>query len=376
MNENLISQNNSVTTEKQRTEINRITVSASWKEIRTNSAMPNAQRAPFYARLFAELLEKYAGQDEITLYTAQGAPRKTTIAELRSCKQIYTDDHTETFWKERNYIQRAEKLFLAPSGLLVEIKRKMNSNDFGLYYTQTHPSPKNRMRFCVKDIHGKKRHITPEKLEILVFNGAHSQNVRKLLDKKGPQIIFSDEIQVHHIYGYKYGATLEEAQKYMSYNCDLTNIQLLTREEHLLITKAGSKNPSTKFMNEAISSFPNGALIQTYGNRHGYIADNLSIPRVLKNLSGEKIGKLEVKLFEAVENCKFYVCKKDGTAYKRNELPPDIEKIAEEIVKKMSDRDMAERMMFEEIGIDVPFILVSMNGIDLYGIYCQENSND
>lgn len=216
INCNARTQDNSTETENQHPENNRPVVHLKNGQIRLRESSQN-EKAQTYANLFNELLEKYAGQDEITLYTTYGAPRKTDIEELMSCKQIYTDDHEQTFWKERNYIPRSEKLFLAPTGLLVEIKAHIN--EFGLYYMKPdkHGRKNNRCRYRLKDALSQKGGIvSPEKLLILTFNGQYSPNVRKLLDEEGPQIIFSDKIQVHHIYGYKTNSDPEKKEM-----CDL-----------------------------------------------------------------------------------------------------------------------------------------------------------
>ena len=284
MNEILISQNNSVTTEKHSTEINRITVYVSQKDVPTHTEAPRSDRAQFYARLFEKLLEKYAGQDEITLYTVHGTPRKTDIEELRSCKQIYTDDHTETFWKERNYIPRSEKLFLAPSGSLFEIKMESGSRVFYLCSVPKHIRGGNRVYYDLRYRPTKTGgQIAPEKLAILVFNGLYSPNVRKLLDKKGPQIIFSDEIQVHHIYGYLHCTNPEEKEIYDAFNCNLRRIQLLTKEEHILFNSY-HRNMS----DEEIKKFWDKIKKVTNGKANGYNMFDRYHGLIIFDTSGEE----------------------------------------------------------------------------------------
>ena len=103
INVNVISSNiNSEDATANRTEIYRLVVRCSWKKLDELSQMTQGEKAAFYKRAFDDLLQLYTGQDTITLYGQYGKPRTTTFAELEACKQIYTEDRTEKFWKVRN----------------------------------------------------------------------------------------------------------------------------------------------------------------------------------------------------------------------------------------------------------------------------------
>ena len=118
--------------------------------------------------------------------------------------------------------------------------------------------------------------------------------------------------------------------------------------------------------------FPNGAVIQSYGNRYGRITDGLPERPELDTKDG-KAGKLEVIHLEQISGCSFYICKKDGTYYRKGELEPQVESLAEKIiVKKMSEPETAKTFMFEIVGLNRPFFLVNICGVDLYGVYRQE----
>lgn len=54
-------------------------------------------------------------------------------------------------------------------------------------------------------------------------------------------------------------------------------------------------------------------------------------------------------------------------------MEPQIENLAEKIiVKKMSEPEIAKPLMFEKVGLNRPFFLVNICGVDLYGVYRQE----
>ena len=374
----LISSNiNSEDVTANRTEIYRPTVHCNSMRHRLPK-MTKGEKAAFYKRAFDDLLPLYAGQDTITLYGERGGkPRTTTFAELEACKQIYTEDETEKFWKVRNYLNNSEQLFFSPSGLLVAVKRVVSKDDFGLYYIV--PQVRGR-RYCFDFRNRKEKtgsNLDIAKLAILVFNGKCSQNAMRLLDEEGPQAIFN-KIEAHHLYGYKAGCTLEEAEQNIAENCNLENVQLLTREEHALFnrgisdTKAEITASKADFLNKAADLFPDGAVIQSYGNRYGRIIDGLPERLALDTKDG-KAGKLEVIHLEQIRDCSFYICKKDGTYYKKGELEPQIENLAEKIiVKKMSEPETAKTFMFEIVGLNRPFFLVNICGVDLYGVYRQE----
>lgn len=340
--------------------------------------MTQGEKVAFYKRAFGDLLQLYAGQDTITLYGQYGGkPRTTTFAELQACKQIYTEDRTEKFWKVRNYLNNSEQLFFSPSGLLVSVKRNNSKDDFGLYYIvpQFVGTKNNRYRFDFRNRKDKTGgNLDIAKLAILVFNGKCSPNAMRVLDKEGPEAIFN-KIEVHHLYGYKAGDTPKEIEHNIAENCNLENVQLLTKAEHALFNRgiSDTKDEITaskaEFLNKAADLFPNGAVIQSYGNRYGRITDGLPERLALDT----KAGKLEVIHLEQISGCSFNICKKDGTYYKKGELKPQIKSLAEEIiVKKMSEAETAKTFMFEIVGLNRPFFLVNICGVDLYGVYRQE----
>ena len=78
--------------------------------------------------------------------------------------------------------------------------------------------------------------LATAKLAILVFNGKCSPNAMRVLDKEGPQAIFN-KIDVHHLYGFKTGDTPQEVEQNIAENCNLKNIQLLTKAEHALFNR-------------------------------------------------------------------------------------------------------------------------------------------
>lgn len=377
----LSSQNNSEDVTANRTEIYRPTVHYNSMQ-RKLPKMTKGEKAPFYKRAFDDLLQLYAGQDTITLRGQFGSkPRITTFAELEACKQIYTEDETEKFWKVRNYLNNSEQLFFSPSGLLVSVKRYNSKDDFGLYYISPEiRGKKKKYRACFnfrnrKDKTGGK--LATAKLAILVFNGKCTQNAMRVLDKEGPQAIF-DKVEAHHLYGYKAGDTQEETKQNIAEDCNLENVQLLTKAEHALFNReiSDTKDEITvskaEFLNKAAELFTNGAVIQSYGNRYGRITDGLPERLELDTKDG-KAGKLEVIHLEQISGCSFYICKKDGTYYRKGELEPQIESLAEKIiVKKMSEPKTAKTFMFEIVGLNRPFFLVTICGVDLYGVYRQE----
>lgn len=364
-----------------RTEIYRPTVHYNSMK-RKLPKMTKGEKAAFYKRAFDDLLQLYAGQDTIPLYGQFGSkPRITTFAELEACKQIYTEDRTEKFWKVRNYLNNSEQCFFSPSGLLVSVKRYNSKDDFGLYYIRpTFKGRKNNRDSF--DFRNRKEKtggmLDTAKLAILVFNGKCSPNAMRVLNEEGPEAIFN-KIEVHHIYGYKAGSTPEEIEQNIAENCKLDNIQLLTKQEHALFNRgiSDTKDEITAskadFLNKAADLFPNGAVIQSYGNRYGRIIDGLP-ERIELDTKGGKAGKLEVVHLEQISGCSFSICKKDGTHYRKGELEPQIENLAEKIiVKKMSEPETAKTFMFEIVGINRPFFLVNICGIDLYGVYRQEH---
>lgn len=376
----LSSQINSEDVTANRTEIYRPTVHYVGMQDRLPK-MTKSEKASFYKRAFDDLLQLYAGQDTITLYGKYGSkPRTMTFAELEACKQIYTEDETEKFWKVRNYLNNSEQLFFSPSGVLVSVKRKDNKNNFGLYYIipQFRGNKNNRDYFNFKNRKEKTGgKLTSAKLAILVFNGNCSPNTMRVLSEDGPQAIFN-KIDVHHLYGFKTGDTPQEIEQNIAENCNLDNIQLLTKEEHSLFmhgicdTTDEITVSKANFLNKAAELFPNGAVIQSYGNRYGRMTDGLPERLALDTKDG-KAGKLEVIHLEQISGCSFYICKKDGTHYRKGELEPQIESLAEKIiVKKMSEPETAKTFMFEIVGLNKPFFLVNICGIDLYGVYRQE----
>lgn len=340
--------------------------------------MTKGEKAPFYKRAFDDLLQLYAGQDTITLRGQYGSKsRITTFAELEACKQIYTEDETEKFWKVRNYLNNSEQLFFSPSGLLVTVKRN-ETDDFGLYYIIPQFRGKsNRDCFDFRNRKDKTGgQLATAKLAVLVFNGNCSPNAMKVLDEEGPEAIFN-KIDVHHLYGFKTGDTPQEAEQNIAENCNLENIQLLTKAEHTLFNRRISDTADeitaskAEFLNKAADLFPNGAVIQSYGNRYGRIIDGLP-ERLELDIKDGKAGKLEVIHLEQVSGCSFSICKKDGTYYKKGELEPQIENLAREIVKKMSEPEIAKPLMFEKVGLNRPFLLGDIFGVNLYGVYRQE----
>ena len=375
----LSSQINSEDVTANRTEIYRPTVHYGSMHIKLPK-MTKGEKAAFYKRAFNDLLQLYAGQDTITLYGQYGKPRTTTFAELEACKQIYTEDETEKFWKVRNYLNNSEQLFFSPSGLLVSVKSVSGTDDFRLCYIRPKFTghDKNRDLFDFRNRKEKTGgYLATAKLAILVFNGDCSPNAMRVLDEDGPEAIF-DKVEAHHLYGYKAGDTQEEIEQNIAENCNLDNIQLLTKEEHTLFmhgisdTKDEITVSKAEFLRKAGNLFPNGAVIQSYGNRYGRITDGLPERLELDTKDG-KAGKLEVIHLEQIRDCSFYICKKDGTYYKNGELEPQVESLAREIiVKKMSEPETAKTFMFEIVGLNRPFFLVNICGVDLYGVYRQE----
>lgn len=272
---NLISSNiNSEDVTANRTEIYRPTVHYNSMQ-RKLPKMTKGEKAAFYKRTFDDLLKIYAGQDTITLRGQYGSkPRTTTFAELEACKQIYTEDVTEKFWKVRNYLNNSEQLFFSPSGLLVTVKMKSGSDDFGLYWIVPLfvGTKNNRYRFDFRNRKDKTGgYLDIAKLVILVFNGECSPNVMRVLDEDGPEAIFN-KIEVHHLYGYKAGDTPEETEQNIAENCNLDNIQLLTKEEHMLFTTYKSDmtlEETKKFVNKLmdICKFPH--VFEHSGGRYG-----------------------------------------------------------------------------------------------------------
>lgn len=377
---NVISSNiNSEDVTANRTEIYRPTVHYNSMN-RKFPKMTKGEKAAFYKRAFDDLLQLYTGQDTITLYGQYGKPRTTTFAELEACKQIYTEDRTEKFWKVRNWLPYSEQLFFSPSGLLVSVKRCTNRNEFGLYCQTMNVRGRNRDCYeIVRKEKGKKikgGRLATAKLAILVFNGKCSPNAMRVLDEEGPQAIF-DKVEVHHIYGYKTGDTPEKTEQNIAENCNLKNVQLLTREEHALFNRGINDTTDeitvskADFLNKAADLFPDGAVIQSYGNRYGRIIDGLPERLELDTKDG-KAGKLEVVHLEQISGCSFSICKKDGTHYKKGELEPQIENLAGEIAKRMSEPEIAKPLMFEKVGLNRPFLLGDIFGVNLYGIYRQE----
>lgn len=377
---NVISSNiNSEDATANRTEIYRPTVHRGSMHIKLPK-MTKGERAAFYKRAFDDLLQLYAGQDTNTLYGQYGKPRTTTFAELEACKQIYTEDRTEKFWKVRNYLNNSEQLFFSPSGLLVSVKGVSSTDDFRLYYIRPKFTghDKNRDSFDFRNRKEKTGgYLATAKLAILVFNGKCTPNAMRVLDKEGPQAVFN-KIDVHHLYGFKAGDTPQEIEQNIAENCNLENVQLLTKEEHMLFNRGINDTTDeitvskADFLNKAADLFPDGAVIQSYGNRYGRIIDGLPERLELDTKDG-KAGKLEVVHLEQISGCSFSICKKDGTHYKKGELEPQIESLAEKIiVKKMSEPETAKTFMFEVVGLNRPFFLVNICGVDLYGVYRQE----
>lgn len=378
--DNILSSNiNSEDVTANRTEIYRPTVHYNSMQ-RKLPKMTKGKKAAFYKRVFDDLLQLYAGQDTITLRGQYGSKsRITTFAELEACKQIYTEDETEKFWKVRNYLNNSEQLFFSPSGLLVAVKRYDSKDDFGLYYIvpQILGEKKKRDSFDFRNRKDKTGGmLATAKLAILVFNGKCSVNVMRVLNENGPQAIFN-KIDVHHLYGFKAGGTQEETEHNIAENCNLENVQLLTKEEHALFNRGISDTTDeitaskAEFLNKAADLFPNGAVIQSYGNRYGRITDGLP-ERLELDTKGGKAGKLEVVHLEQISGCSFYICKKDGTYYKKGELEPQIENLAGEIAKRMSEPEIAKPLMLEKVGLNRPFLLGDICGVNLYGIYRQE----
>ena len=189
--------------------------------------------------------------------------------------------------------------------------------------------------------------------------------------------VLVNKIEVHHIYGFITGDTSEEIEQNIAENCKLDNIQLLTKQEHALFNRGINDTADEitaskiEFLNKAADLFPDGAVIQSYGNRYGRIIDGLP-ERLELDIKDGKAGKLEVVHLEQVSGCSFSICKKDGTYYKKGELEPQIENLAGEIVKKMSEPEIAKPLMFEKVGLNRPFLLGDVFGVNLYGIYRQE----
>ena len=267
------SQNNSEDATANRTEIYRPTVH--YNSMHTKlPKMTKGEKAAFYKRAFDDLLQLYAGQDTITLRGQYGSKsRITTFAELEACKQIYTEDETEKFWKVRNYLNNSEQLFFSPSGLLVTVKRN-ETNDFGLYcmIPQILGEKRKRDFFDFRNRKDKTGgQLATAKLAILVFNGNCSPNAMRVLDKEGPQAIFN-KIDVHHLYGFKAGKTPEEIEQNIAENCNLENIQLLTKAEHALFTTYKSDmtpEETENFVNKltGICDFPH--VFEYSGGRYG-----------------------------------------------------------------------------------------------------------
>lgn len=374
---NVISSNiNSEDVTANRTEIYRPTVHYNSMN-RKFPKMTKGEKAAFYKRAFDDLLQLYAGQDTITLYGEHGRkPRTMTFAELEACKQIYTEDRTEKFWKVRNYLNNSEQLFFSPSGLLVSVKRN-ETNDFGLYYIKPGFTGRKNDRDSFDFRNRKEKtggQLATAKLAILVFNGNCSPNAMRVLDEEGPQAIFFNKIEVHHLHGFITGSTSEVTEQNIAENCNLENVQLLTREEHMLFNRGINDTTDeitvskAEFLNKAADLFPNGAVIQSYGNRYGRIIDGL--PERLE--LDTKAGKLEVTHLEQISGCLFYICKKDGTYYRKGELEPQIENLAGEIAKRMSEPEIAKPLMLEKVGLNRPFLLGDIFGVNLYGVYRQE----
>lgn len=272
--DNILSSNiNSKDVTTNRTEIYRPTVHYGGMNVKL-SKMSQRDRAAFYKRAFNDLLQLYAGQDTITLYGKYGKPRTTTFAELEACKQIYTEDRTEKFWKVRNYLNNSEQLFFSPSGLLVSVKMFGGLNDFRLCWIVPLfvGTKNNRYRFEFRNRKDKTGgYLDIAKLAILVFNGECSPNVMRVLDEDGPEAIFN-KIEVHHLYGYKAGDTPEETEQNIAENCNLDNIQLLTKEEHMLFTTYKSDmtpEETENFVNKltSICHFPH--VFEHSGGRYG-----------------------------------------------------------------------------------------------------------
>lgn len=373
---NVISSNiNSEDVTANRTEIYRPTVHYNSMN-RKFPKMTKGEKAAFYKRAFDDLLQLYAGQDTITLYGEHGRkPRTMTFAELEACKQIYTEDRTEKFWKVRNYLNNSEQLFFSPSGLLVSVKRN-ETNDFGLYYIKPGFTGRKNDRDSFDFRNRKEKtggQLVTAKLAILVFNGNCTPNAMRVLDKEGPQAIFN-KIDVHHLHGFITGSTSEVTEQNIAENCNLENVQLLTREEHMLFNRGINDTTDeitvskAEFLNKAADLFPNGAVIQSYGNRYGRIIDGL--PERLE--LDTKAGKLEVTHLEQISGYLFYICKKDGTYYRKGELEPQIENLAGEIAKRMSEPEIAKPLMLEKVGLNRPFLLGDIFGVNLYGVYRQE----
>lgn len=373
------SQINSENVTANRTEIYRPTVHYSGMQ-RKLPKMSKGEKTAFYKRAFDDLLQLYAGQDTITLYGEHGRkPRTMTFAELEACKQIYTEDRTEKFWKVRNYLNNSEQLFFSPSGLLVSVKRN-ETNAFGLYYIKQGFTGRKNDRDSFDFRNRKEKtggQLATAKLAILVFNGKCSVNAMRVLDEEGPEAIFN-KIDVHHLHGFITGDTPQEIEQNIAENCKLENIQLLTKAEHALFNRGINDTEDeisaskADFLSKAADLFPNGAVIQSYGNRYGRITDGLPERLELDTKDG-KAGKLEVIHLEQISGCSFYICKKDGTHYRKGELEPQIENLAEKIiVKKMSEPETAKTFMFEKVGLNRPFLLGDICGIDLYGVYRQE----
>lgn len=255
--------------------------------------MTKGEKAAFYKRAFDDLLQLYAGQDTITLYGEHGRkPRTMTFAELEACKQIYTEDRTEKFWKVRNYLNNSEQLFFSPSGLLVSVKRN-ETNDFGLYYIKPGFTGRKNDRDSFDFRNRKEKtggQLATAKLAVLVFNGNCSPNAMRVLDEEGPEAIFN-KIEVHHLYGYKAGDTPEETEQNIAENCNLDNIQLLTKEEHMLFTTYKSDmtlEETKKFVNKLtdICKFPH--VFEHSGGRYGkFIYD---VNGYIKALEEERKG--------------------------------------------------------------------------------------
>lgn len=273
--DNILSSNiNSEDVTANRTEIFRPTVHYGGMNRRLPK-MTKGEKAPFYKRAFDDLLQLYAGQDTITLCGQFGSKsRTTTFAELEACKQIYTEDRTEKFWKVRNYLNNSEQFFFSPSGLLVSVKRCKDSDDFRLYYVipQILGEKSKRDFFDFRDRKEKTGgQLATAKLAILVFNGDCSPNAMRVLDKEGPQAIFN-KIDVHHLYGFKAGDMPEEIEQNMAENCKLENIQLLTKEEHALFTTYKSDmtpEETENFVNKltSVCHFPH--VFEHSGGRYG-----------------------------------------------------------------------------------------------------------